>query len=108
MLTVGCLIAKPILGLLDTPASIMPLAVSYLKLYFLGMPFLMIYDFGNAVLRAVGDTKRPFVLFNVFGNGQCGFEPDFGNWLSDEFGWNGNCYDHCQCSQRGFNLPPLG
>ena len=51
MLTVGCLIAKPILGLLDTPASIMPLAVSYLKLYFLGMPFLMIYDFG--------DTKRP-------------------------------------------------
>lgn len=59
MLTVGCLIAKPILGLLDTPASIMPLAVSYLKLYFLGMPFLMIYDFGNAVLRAVGDTKRP-------------------------------------------------
>lgn len=45
MLTVGCLIAKPILGLLDTPASI--------------MPFLMIYDFGNAVLRAVGDTKRP-------------------------------------------------
>lgn len=59
MLTVGCLIAKPILGLLDTPASIMPLAVSYLKLYFLGMPFLMIYDFGNAVLRAVDDTKRP-------------------------------------------------
>lgn len=57
MLTVGCLIAKPILGLLDTPASIMQLAV--LKLYFLGMPFLMIYDFGNAVLRAVGDTKRP-------------------------------------------------
>lgn len=59
MLMVGTLIAKPILGLLDTPASIMPLAVSYLRLYFLGMPFLMIYDFGNAVLRAVGDTKRP-------------------------------------------------
>ena len=55
----GLVIAKPILTLMNTPADIIDLAVVYFRLYFLGMPFIMLYNFGSAVLRSKGDSKRP-------------------------------------------------
>ena len=58
----GQVIAVPILKLLNTPSHILPMAQMYLRIYFLGMPFLMIYDFGSAVLRSIGDTRRPLVV----------------------------------------------
>ncbi len=67
MLALGQLIAKPVLTLLHTPSDVMPMAATYLRIYFLGMPFLMIYDFGSAVLRSIGDTKRPLMYLTCSG-----------------------------------------
>lgn len=60
MLTATQIIARPILELLDTPASALPHAIDYLRIIGVGMPFMIIYNFGSAVLRSVGDTRRPF------------------------------------------------
>ena len=59
LLVVGLLIARPILEAMDTPDDVIDLAVLYLRIYFLGMPFFMIYNFGASILRSMGDTKRP-------------------------------------------------
>lgn len=70
----GVLGARYILTLMQTPPEVLELAVTYIRIYFLGMSATMIYNFGSAVLRAVGDTKRPlyYLLFagviNVFLN----------------------------------------
>ena len=55
----GQLISKPLLMLIHTPADILTSADNYLRIYFAGVPFLMIYNFGAAILRAKGDSKRP-------------------------------------------------
>lgn len=68
LLTVlGIILAEQILILMGTPKDILPLAVTYLRIYFLGMTAVMIYNFCNAILRAVGDTKRP--LYYLFAAG---------------------------------------
>lgn len=56
---VGQLAARPILTLLGTPDSVMAGAETYLRIYFLGIPFVLIYNFGASILRTIGDTKRP-------------------------------------------------
>lgn len=60
MMLVTLIVAEPLLVALDTPAEVLPLAVEYLRIFALGMPFMLIYNFGAAVLRSVGDTRRPF------------------------------------------------
>ncbi len=66
LLGAGVILAKPLLELMGTPDDVLPLAVLYMKIFFLGMPVNLIYNFGSALLRAVGDTKRPlyFLLFS--------------------------------------------
>ena len=59
---VGFLLAGFFLSLMNTPADVLPLATSYMRIYFLGMPANMIYNFGAAILRAVGDTRRPLLI----------------------------------------------
>ena len=61
LMAAGLLFAEQILGLMSTPESILGMASDYLRLYFCGMPFMMIYNFGNALLRAAGDTRRPLI-----------------------------------------------
>lgn len=56
---IGLCISKPILVLMGMPEEVLPLAVLYLRIYFLGMTGMMVYNFGSAILRAVGDTRRP-------------------------------------------------
>ena len=56
---VGVLFTKGILELMGTPEAVLPLAALYLRIYFAGMIPNMLYNFGSAVLRAVGDTRRP-------------------------------------------------
>ena len=63
----GLLVADPLLRLIDTPSSIFHLASVYLKLYFLGYPFLLIYDFGSAILRSHGDSRSPFLILLAAG-----------------------------------------
>jgi len=55
----GIFVAPEILNWMDTPEDVLPLSVLYIRLYFLGMPAMLVYNFGAAVLRAVGDTRRP-------------------------------------------------
>ena len=56
---VGIAIASPVLSLMGTPEDILPHAVAYMRVYFIGMPVTLLYNFGAAILRAIGDTKRP-------------------------------------------------
>lgn len=55
----GQFIAQPVLLLMGTPEDVIDLAVLYLRIYLLGMPFIMLYDFCSSILRSVGDSKRP-------------------------------------------------
>lgn len=59
LLVVGLVTAEPILRLINTPAEVLDLAVEYLMIYYVGMPFIMIYNFGSAILRSIGDTRKP-------------------------------------------------
>ena len=52
---------------MGSPAEVLPLATRYIRIFFLGMPFNMLYNFGAAVLRAVGDTRRPLYFLTVAG-----------------------------------------
>lgn len=56
---IGCIGARQILIWMHTPEEVLPLAATYLRIYFIGMTAMMLYNFGSAILRAVGDTKRP-------------------------------------------------
>lgn len=62
---IGVFGAKIILTLMQTPGEVLTLATKYMRVYFLGMTATMVYNFGSAILRAVGDTKRPlyYLLF---------------------------------------------
>lgn len=63
----GVIFARYFLIWMKTPAEILDLATTYLKIYFLGMPAMMIYNFGSAILRAIGDTKRPLYFLSAAG-----------------------------------------
>ncbi len=62
VMVVGVVCTPAILRLMDTPDDVLPLAILYLRIYFLGMPGSMLYNFGAAVLRGVGDTRRPLIF----------------------------------------------
>ena len=64
---VGVVSAKGALELMDTPDNVLNLATLYMRIYFVGMPFFMLYNYGAAILRAVGDTKRPLMFLIVSG-----------------------------------------
>lgn len=64
---VGMIGAPVILRLMKTPEEVLGLAVVYLRTYFLGMIAMMIYNFGAAILRAIGDTKRPLYYLMTAG-----------------------------------------
>lgn len=56
---IGIILSKYFLMWMGTPDEVLPLATEYLRIYFLGMTGMMVYNFGGAILRAVGDTRRP-------------------------------------------------
>lgn len=64
---VGSLSARQILVWMQAPGDVLELAALYLRIYFLGMPATMVYNFGSALLRAVGDTRRPLNYLIVAG-----------------------------------------
>lgn len=76
LIAVGIFFAAPLLEMMGTPSDVIALSTLYMRIYFLGMPAFAIYNFGAALLRALGDTKRPLyflsfsgvinVLFNLF------------------------------------------
>ena len=67
LMVIGVAVSRPILELIDTPADVLDLAVLYLRIYFIGIPFFLIFNFGSAILRSVGDTRRPLYILVVAG-----------------------------------------
>ena len=67
MAFVGLLMAKPALEMMGTPENVIAQSVLYMRIYFMGMPFFMIYNYGAAILRAIGDTKRPLLFLIIAG-----------------------------------------
>lgn len=59
LLVLGILVAPQILILMGTPEDVLDQAVLYIRIYFAGMPVILLYNFGSSILRAVGDTRRP-------------------------------------------------
>lgn len=55
----GIVLASPLLRLMDTPEDVIGHSVLYMRIYFLGMPVMLLFNFGSAILRAIGDTRRP-------------------------------------------------
>lgn len=63
----GVAFARPILTALSTPEEILEEAILYLRIYFAGMPFVMLYNFCAAILRSKGDTRRPLIVLTISG-----------------------------------------
>lgn len=63
----GIIVVGPILKLMGTPDEILPLATLYLRIYFAGMPVVLLYNYGSAILRSVGDTRNPLVFLLISG-----------------------------------------
>ena len=76
MAAIGIGLSRAILTAMNSPDDVIDLATLYMRIYFIGMPVNLLYNFGSAVMRAVGDTKRPLyfliisgivnVVFNLF------------------------------------------
>ena len=67
MAFIGAGMSGTALGLMDTPGDVIGLSAVYMRIYFMGMPFFMLYNYGAAILRAVGDTKRPLLFLIAAG-----------------------------------------
>lgn len=64
---IGFIAAKPLLTLMGTPETFIDASVLYVRIYFCGMPAIGVYNFTSAILRAVGDTKRPMIFLLISG-----------------------------------------
>ena len=67
MAAIGFFTVEPVLRLVGTPQNVIDKASWYLKIYFMGMPFAMVYNYASSVLRAMGDTRRPMVYSIISG-----------------------------------------
>ncbi len=67
LIFIGFFLARPLLELMGTPDDVIDLAQIYLRIFFIGMPVNMLYNFGAAILRAVGDTRRPLYYLIIAG-----------------------------------------
>lgn len=67
MVFIGILAARPLLHWMGTPDDVIEHSVLYMRIYFAGMPFFTVYNFGAAILRAAGDTRRPMYYLTMAG-----------------------------------------
>ena len=67
MAVFGLVFSRWALEIMGTPADVIDQSTLYMRIYFLGMPFFMVYNYGAAILRAVGDTKRPLFFLVISG-----------------------------------------
>ena len=67
LMCIGMLVAGPLLTLIGTPENVLDMAVVYLRIYALGFPFSLLFNFGAAILRSVGDTRRPMIALSLAG-----------------------------------------
>lgn len=67
LMLLGLAVSRPLLEMMSTPDNVMEQAVLYLRVYMLGVPFIMIFNFGAAILRSRGDTQRPLYILIAAG-----------------------------------------
>ena len=67
LIFLGIALARPLLEAMGTPENVLDQAVLYMRIIFVGMPAMMVYNFGAAILRAVGDTRRPLIFLLISG-----------------------------------------
>ncbi len=67
LVVIGVALSRPLLELMGTPEDVIEMSTVYMRIYFCGMPVIMLYNFGAAILRSVGDTKRPLYFLIVAG-----------------------------------------
>ena len=67
LMVIGIVITPYMLRLIGSPAEVFPYAVLYLRIYFIGVPFIILYNFEAAVLRSHGQTQRPVISLSVAG-----------------------------------------
>ena len=67
LMLIGLLLARPILELMGSPEAVLPLSALYLRIFFLGMPGSLLFNFCASILRATGDTKHPLYYLSVAG-----------------------------------------
>lgn len=67
VMVIGLLFCKPLLEMMGTPNDIIHLSVLYMRIYFVGIPATMVYNFGAAILRAIGDSRRPMYYLVIAG-----------------------------------------
>lgn len=64
---IGIVAARPLLIMMDTPENVIDHSVLYMRIFFLGMPVMLLFNFGSAILRAIGDTRRPLFYLSIAG-----------------------------------------
>ena len=67
LMVVGFFVSRPLLKLMDNPENVIDLSTLYMKIFFLGMPANLVYNFGAGIMRAMGDTKRPLYFLSISG-----------------------------------------
>ena len=67
MAVIGILISAPLLGLMGVPAEVLPMSLKYLRIYLLGMPVVLLYNFESAIFRSCGDTRTPLICLMMAG-----------------------------------------
>lgn len=67
LMIVGFFVSRPLLKMMDSPDNVIDLATLYMKIFFLGMPANLVFNFGAGIMRAMGDTKRPFYYLSLSG-----------------------------------------
>ena len=60
-------LSRTLLRMMSSPENVIDKATLYMRIYFMGMPFLLLYNFGSSILRALGDTKRPLIYLAIAG-----------------------------------------
>ena len=75
LLVIGLAGSPALLRLLNTKEDLLPGAILYLRVYFLGMPALALYNYGSAVFSAIGETKKPLILPLLCRRAECGAQP---------------------------------
>ncbi len=67
LMFVGLAVSRPVLTAMNTPGDIIEKSIIYIRICFLGLPFTIVYNFGSAILRAAGDTRRPLFFLSLAG-----------------------------------------
>ena len=91
---VGVFGNKTFLTMMGTPDTVLPLSSLYMKIYFMGMPFIMLYNFCASILRATGDTKTPLFLLSMSGVINVGLNDGFLRCSHDHFRTGGLRYPY--------------